>query len=173
MNNLNIREAKFEDLNLLSVLGITTCYEAYFQLDPSNDLADYCILAFNLEQVETELKDPNSTFLIAELDGNAVGFVKLREGKKLECLVGKNAIEVQRIYVLEKMKGKNIGRELLNRCFSIGKEKGYEILWLGVWDKNIVAQKFYQKLGMRNIGTIDFSDGKSEFLNFVFAKEIE
>lgn len=172
MNELSFREANIDDLNLLSVLGITTLYEAYFQMDPSKDLADYSILAFNLEQVKTELEDPNSTFIIAELDDRAIGFAKLREGKKLECLEGKNAIEIQRIYLLEKMQGKNFGRELINHCFEIGKEKGYKTVWLGVWDKNIKAQKFYQKIGMEEIGKVDFSDGKNEFINLVMAKDL-
>ncbi len=172
MNELSFREANIDDLNLLSVLGITTLYEAYFQLDPSKDLADYAILAFNLDQVKTELEDPNSTFVIAELDGRAIGFAKLREGKKLECLEGKNAIEVQRIYLIEKMQRKNFGRELINHCFEIAKVKDYQTLWLGVWDKNVKAQKFYQKIGMEEIGKVDFSDGKNEFINLVMAKDL-
>ena len=85
---------------------------------------------------------------------------------------GKNAIEIQRIYVIEKMKGKKIGKALIEKCFEIAREKGYETLWLGVWDKNIAAQKFYEKIGMKNVGTTDFTDGKNEFINLVFAKSV-
>jgi diamine N-acetyltransferase len=172
MNATTIKTAAIEDLNLISALGITTWYEAYFELDPSADLADYCINFFNLPQLTTELEDENSTFLIAETDGRAVGYAKLREGKEVGCLEGKNAVEVQRIYVLEKAKGKRIGESLLTRCFEIGREKGYEILWLGVWEKNAAAIKFYEKLGLSNVGTTGFSDGKNDFINLVFAKEI-
>lgn len=168
---LNIRQATISDVGIISALGITTCYEAYFELDPSRDLADYCMNFFSLEQIKTEMEDANSTFLIAEFDEKAVGYAKLREGKKIECMRGKNAIEIQRIYILEKMKGKRIGAELVNRCIEIGKEKGYEMLWLGVWEKNLKAIKFYEKIGMKNVGITDFSDGKNEFINLVFAKE--
>lgn len=172
MRELIIRRATISDLNLISALGITTCYEAYFELDPSRDLAEYCVNFFSLEQITTELEDPNSTFLIAEFEGRAVGYLKLREGKKIDCLEGKRAIEVQRIYLLEKVKGKNIGTALVEKCLEIGKSKGYESLWLGVWEKNFRAQDFYRKIGMKNIGTTDFSDGKNDFINFVFVKEI-
>lgn len=167
-----IRFAEIADLKLLVALGITTCYEAYFELDPSKDLADYCLWAFNAQQLKEEFEDPNSTFLIAELNGRAVGYTKLREGKKIECMAGKNAVEVQRIYVLERAKGKRIGESLMNRCFEIAREKGFETVWLGVWDKNTPAQKFYEKIGMQKVGLTDFSDGKNEFINFVFAKDI-
>ena len=138
---LEIRQATISDVQIISVLGITTCYEAYFELDPSNDLAEYCGNFFGLQQITTEFEDANSTFLLAESDGKAVGYAKLREGKKIECLRDKNAMEVQRIYLLEKMKGKSIGKALMEKCQAIGREKGYETLWLGVWDKNIAAPK--------------------------------
>ena len=172
MNELNIRKATIADLNLISVLAITTHYEAYFELDPSHDLADYCVRFFNLETVKEELENPNLTYLIAEFAGNAVGFAELREGKKIECMKGENAIEIQRIYVIEPMKGKRIGKALFEKCCEIGREKGYTTLWLGVWDKNIKAQKFYEKIGMKNVGTTDFADGKNEFINFVFARDL-
>jgi diamine N-acetyltransferase len=172
MNELKIRQAAISDIQIISALGITTCYEAYFELDPSRDLAEYCVNFFSLEKLNIEFEDANSTFLIAEFDGKAVGYAKLREGKKIECLKDVNTIEVQRIYLLEKMKGKRIGESLMEKCLEIGREKGYKTLWLGVWDKNIAAQRFYEKIGMKNIGTTDFSDGKNEFINLVFAKEI-
>ncbi len=172
MNELTIRQATIADVKIVSALGITTCYEAYFELDPSKDLAEYCVNFFSLETLKTEFEDASSTFLIAELNSKAVGYAKLREGKKIECLKDKNAIEVQRIYLLEKMKGRNFGKALMEKCCEIGSKKGYETLWLGVWDKNIVAQKFYEKIGMKNVGTTDFSDGKNEFINLVFAKEL-
>jgi diamine N-acetyltransferase len=171
--DLTIRQAAISDINIISALGITTCYEAYFELDPSRDLAEYCVNFFSLEALKTEFEDANSTFLIAEFNGKAVGYAKLREGKKIECLKSANAIEVQRIYLLEKVKGKNFGKALMEKCCEIGREKGYETLWLGVWDKNTPAQKFYEKIGMKNVGTTDFSDGKNEFINLVFAKKIK
>ena len=172
MKALKIRRAGLNDLKLISALGIATCYEAYFELDPSHDLAEYCVEFFSLEKVKAELEDPNSTYLIAESEGNAVGFAKLREGKKIDCLEGRNAVEVQRIYLLEKVKGTGVGRALMEKCREIGRAKGYQTLWLGVWDKNIKAQKFYERIGMKNIGSCDFSDGKNKFINFVFADDL-
>ena len=172
MTELKIRVASIADIHIISALGITTCYEAYFEIDPSQDLAEYCLKFFSLPQITEELNDVNSTFLIAESGGNAIGYVKLRNGKQIECLNEKPAIEIQRIYLLEKVKGNQFGRMLMEKCFEIGRCKGYETIWLGVWDKNIAAQKFYETIGMENIGTTDFSDGKNEFINFVFAKSI-
>jgi diamine N-acetyltransferase len=169
---INIRQATLCDLNLISVLGITANYEAYFELDPSHEIAEYCLRVFSEHSVKSEFDNPNLTYLIAEYKGNAVGFALIREGKKVKCLSDKNAVEIQRIYVIEPMKGKGIGKALIEKCCEIGCEKSYETIWLGVWDKNIEAQKFYQKIGMENVGLTDFSDGKTEFINLVFAKDL-
>ncbi len=172
-NNFRVRFADITDIHLISALGITTCYEAYFELDASKDLAAYSLEAFSLQQLTSEFEDSNSTFIIAELKGKAIGFAKLREGKKIECLNDKHAIEVQRIYLLEKVKGRSFGSCLLERCFQIGKEKGYETVWLGVWDQNLAAQKFYKKLKFENVGTTEFAYGDETTTSFVMIKDIE
>jgi GNAT superfamily N-acetyltransferase len=166
---ITVRNATVEDINILAALGTTTCYEAYFELDPSSDLADYCARIYSPENVRIEFEDLNSTYFIAEINDRAVGFAKLREDNRVECLGDAHAIELQRIYVLERIKGQNVGKVLLERCLEAARQKGYETLWLGVWDKNLRGQRFYEKMGMKNIGTTGFNDGKNDFINFVYA----
>ena len=169
---VTIRPATTDDINILAALGTTTCYEAYFELDPSSDLADYCARIYSPENIRTEFNDPNSTYFIAEINDRAVGFAKLRENNRVDCLGDAHAIELQRIYVLERLKGQNVGKVLITRCLDSAREKGYDTLWLGVWEKNLRAQRFYEKIGMKNIGTTDFSDGKNSFINFVYAIKV-
>lgn len=176
MNSLNkeptVRNATVEDINILAALGTTTCYEAYFELDPSSDLADYCARIYSPDNIRCEFEDVNSTYFIAEIDDRAVGFAKLRENNRVECLGDAHAIELQRIYVLERVKGQNVGKVLLERCLQAAREKAYKTLWLGVWDKNLRAQRFYEKVGMKNVGTTGFNDGKNDFINFVYAIDV-
>ena len=169
---VTIRPATTDDINILAALGTTTCYEAYFEIDPSSDLADYCARIYSPENIRTEFNDPNSTYFIAEINDRAVGFAKLRENNRVDCLGDAHAIELQRIYVLERLKGQNVGKALITRCLDSAREKGYDTLWLGVWEKNMRAQRFYEKIGMNNIGTTDFSDGKNSFINFVYAIKV-
>lgn len=164
-----IRLATEDDINILAALGTTTCYETYFELDPSADLADYCARIYSPENVRSEFSDADSTFLIAEVSGRAVGFAKLRENNPVPCVEGERAIELQRIYLLEKLKKAGIGKVLLNECKRIGRERGYSQLWLGVWELNTAAQAFYEKIGMTRVGKTTFNDGKNDFVNYVYA----
>ena len=165
--NLSIRQAGKSDLKIICALGVTTFYEAYFAQDDSNDLADYILKSFSLEQIESEVADENSTFFIAEADECAVGYAKLRENSPADCLKGENTIEIQRIYILEKMKGKSVGDALMQRCFKSAREKKYESIWLGVWERNLRAQKFYAKYGFKKRGELHFPYGESVGINYV------
>jgi ribosomal protein S18 acetylase RimI-like enzyme len=48
-------------------------------------------------------------------------------------LVQGDALEIQRIYVLEDFKGKKIGQLLLMEAIAIAQSKKLEYIWLGVW----------------------------------------
>lgn len=170
--SVTIRPATADDINILAALGTTTCYEAYFELDPSSDLADYCARIYSPENVRSEFDDLNSTYFIAEINDRAVGFAKLRENNRVDCLGDAHAIELQRIYVLERIKGRNVGKALITRCLDSALGKEYDTLWLGVWEKNVRAQRFYERIGMKNIGTTGFNDGKNDFVNFVYSIEL-
>ena len=165
--NLSIRQADISDVKIVCALGVTTFYEAYFEQDDSLDLANYVLESFSRAQIEDELNNTDSTFFIAELNGKAVGYAKLRENSKVDCLENENAVELHRIYILERAKGKSVGGELMNRCFETARAKGYETLWLGVWEQNSSALKFYKKIGFVKAGELQFPYGKTVGTNYV------
>ena len=165
--NLLIRHADISDTKIICALGVTTFYEAYFEQDKSSDLASYVLESFSPAQIENELNNADSTFYIAELNGKAVGYAKLRENSKVDCLENENAVELHRIYILERAKGKGVGGALMNRCFETARAKGYETLWLGVWERNSAAIKFYEKIGFVKVGEVQFPYGETVGTNFV------
>ena len=165
--NLSIRHADISDANIICALGVTTFYEAYFEQDESSDLANYVLESFSPAQIKNELNNTNSTFFIAELNGKAVGYAKLRENSAVDCLKNENAVELHRIYILERAKGKGVGGKLLNRCFETARAIGYETIWLGVWEQNSAALKFYEKSGFVKVGKLQFPYGETVGTNYV------
>ena len=170
--NLSIRQADASDTNIICTLSVTTFYEAYFEQDDSRDLADYVLESFSPAQIEAELNSADSTFFIAESNGKAVGYAKLRENSRVDCLENETAIELHRIYILERAKGKGVGGELMNRCFETARAKGYKTIWLGVWEENPTARKFYEKLGFVKVGKLQFPYGKTVGTNSVMKMEL-
>ena len=170
--NLSIRKADISDVRIICALGVTTFYEAYFEQDETHDLANYVTENFSLAQIESELNDRDSTFFIAEADARAVGYAKLRENSRVECLKGDETIELQRIYILEKAKGKGVGEALMKRCFETARAKNYKTIWLSVWEKNPAAQRFYEKFGFVKVGEHQFPYGNAIGTNFVLKMDL-
>ncbi len=167
---IEIRRAVAADAKLVSLLGAVTFYEAYFEQDDPADLANYIHESFEPEKIRGEIEDENAAFFIIFLDKHAVGYAKLREGSKPDCLETENSVELQRIYLVERVFGKGIGAILLNHCLETAKQKGFETLWLGVWEENRRALRFYEKHGFRRVGKITFPYGATTGTNFVMEK---
>lgn len=171
--NIFIRKADISDVKIICALGITTFYEAYFLQDDSNDLANYVLENFSVEKIEREIADENSTFFIAEIETSAVGYAKLRENAPAECLQDENTIEIQRIYILDKMRGKRVGDALMKKCFEQARRKNYESVWLGVWEQNFAAQNFYRKYGFEKAGEVHFPYGETVGTNHVLKLNLD
>lgn len=48
--------------------------------------------------------------------------------------------------------GKGIAKQLIDFAENYAKENNYEVIWLGVWEHNIRAKKFYEKNGFKDSG---------------------
>lgn len=167
---IEIRKAQETDAKLIRVLGAVTFFEAYFEQDDAHDLANYIHESFDLKKILSEIADKNTTFFIIDLDDHAVGYAKLRENSKVECIKSENSIELQRIYVIERVYGTGIGEQLLKYCLETAKARGFETLWLGVWEENKRAQKFYAKHGFKRVGELEYPYGETVGINFVLEK---
>ncbi|MGZ3867413.1 MAG: GNAT family N-acetyltransferase, partial [Bacteroidia bacterium] len=80
---------------------------------------------------------------------------------------GKRNIEIERIYVQKKHHDKKAGYAIMQKCIEFAKEKKFEVIWLGVWEKNERALKFYEKVGFEKFGTHNFQlgdDAQNDYL---------
>lgn len=168
--NTAIRQAAQADVNLISVLGAVTFYEAYCEQDSSDNLANYITETFAPEKMLREIEDPNTTFFIIFKDEKAVGYAKLRTGEPHESVKNKPAIELQRIYILERVFGAGIGEILLKHSIETARKKGFKTIWLGVWEENRRAQKFYAKHGFNQVGKLQYPYGNVVGTNLVLQK---
>ena len=162
MSNLPIiRKASTEDLTLLAELAYKTFWDA-FAHHPKNapdDLSYYMRQAFNEDQIRAELADERNVFLIAEYEGEAAGYAKLITGAVETGITAERPIELSRLYSHQRFLGKGVGQALLDECFAIGKANGHDVMWLGVWEFNPRAQRFYEKNGFRAVGDHIFQLG--------------
>ena len=147
MNTIEIRKATVSDLETIQNISIHTFKETFAAVNTPENIANYVKENFNSEQLKNELNNANSQFYIAYSDSEAVGYLKINFGDAQTESINENALEVQRIYVLQKFHGKNIGQLLLDEVKKIAKSSGVDSVWLGVWEENHRALRFYTKNG--------------------------
>jgi ribosomal protein S18 acetylase RimI-like enzyme len=146
--------------------------------NPAELVEEYVLSAITLPILETELADPRATFFIAETDqGEPVGYAKLRRHTPPRRMPepyrrANNAIEIQRIYLLQNQIGQGQGRQLIEYCFNWAIEQGFGAVWLGVWERNSRALAFYQKMGFERFGFHYFQFGSERQRDFWLQKQL-
>lgn len=155
----NIRSASLADAELLTGLAARTFYDAFFETNTPENMQDYLSRAFTMQRVMDELSDPNSTFLIAEIDGEPAGYAKLKLSEPPGCVAGPRPIEIVRLYVEQKHLGNGVGGALMQACLDEARRVGYQTIYLGVWERNPRAQAFYRKWGFEVVGSHVFQMG--------------
>lgn len=174
MSEILIRPATENDAKVLTDLAYTTFWDA-FAHHPKNapdDLAHYMRQAFNIEQITAELADQNSIFLIAEIDGKAAGYAKLILNSFEEGITAARPIELSRLYSHQEYLGRGVGQALMDACFERAKAEDSDVMWLGVWEYNPRAQRFYEKNGFRVVGSHVFQLGDDAQTDLLMQKEV-
>lgn len=174
MSDILIRQATLDDAKLLTELSYTTFWDA-FANHPKNapdDLAHYMRQAFNIEQITAELSEPDSVFLIAESDGKPAGYAKLIADSIEEGITASRPIELSRLYSHQEYLGKGVGQNLMDACLELGREHGHDVMWLGVWEFNPRAQRFYEKNGFQQVGRHVFQLGSDPQTDLLMQREI-
>jgi len=148
-----IRRVGVKDAAALSELSKTTFYDTFTGTCTEEDMKGFLQDYFNLEQVEKELADKNDFYFFIELDGKPVGYLRLKEDySNFELMKQWKALELKRIYVDKAFHGKGLAQQLIAFAENFAKENNYEVLWLGVWEHNLRAKKFYEKSGFKDSG---------------------
>jgi diamine N-acetyltransferase len=174
MSEILIRQAVPDDAKLLTDLAYTTFWDA-FAHHPKNapdDLNHYMRQAFNQEQITAELGDAKNIFLIAEIDGEAAGYSKMTIDNIEPGITAERPIELGRLYAHQRHLGQGVGQALMDACFNRARQDGRDVMWLGVWEYNPRAQRFYEKNGFRVAGSHVFQLGKDAQTDLLMQREL-
>lgn len=184
-SDLVIRHGKRKDAALLAELGARTFSETFAVDNTPENMAEYLASAFNSDQQAAELADDECVFLIAEnhevrgadagscdARSEAVGYAMLRSGNVADGVTGNTPIELVRLYVSLESLGRGVGAALMQACINEAKEKGYDTLWLGVWEHNYRAQKFYRNWDFDDVGMHVFQLGDDAQTDILMQRSI-
>ena len=142
-NMLNFRQAKIGDIDSIAKIKVKGWQSAYRGIIDDEYLDSMSVS----EQIDRIKKYSLDTIFVAECDNEILGFCRIYDydvpiysDKKIDC-------EIREIYVRSNLKRMGIGSKLFNHILEHFRQLDKEILYLGCFDENYGARKFYEKMG--------------------------
>lgn len=155
MASPTLRKCTIADWESLLTISKITFQTAFGDQNKPSDMELYMHEAFSEEKIKAELSHPNSIFYFVLIGEVVVGYFKLNWGTAQSESIS-NGFEIERIYVLAAYQGLSIGQLMMNKIFEMARAKNYSTLWLGVWNQNEGAIRFYQRNGFKTFAKHDF-----------------
>ncbi len=162
MDAITIRSVTLKDIEPLQNIGRQTFAETFAAHNTEEDMQLYLTENFSTEKLTAELANNNAQFYFATLDNEVIGYLKVNFGASQTELKDESAIEIERIYVRKDFHGKGAGQLLYEKALQIAKQVKATYVWIGVWEDNQRAIRFYKKNGFIPFDKHIFRLGKDE-----------
>jgi diamine N-acetyltransferase len=185
---MNIRLIQKKDLPQLLNFSKKTFAEAFAHLNNPEDFEKHMTTSFTYERLEKEFNTEGVLFYImtqefafADNPETIIGFLKLNihsypdskpifytdfNQKKEELF------EIERIYVDATYHGKGIAQSLMAKSEAVAIENNCHYVWLGVWNENKKALRFYEKMGYKAFGEHVFTIGTDDQTDILMIKKL-
>jgi GNAT superfamily N-acetyltransferase len=151
-----IRRGVAADASVLAAFAARTFAETFADTNTPEDMAAHLARSYGVPQQTAELSSPDAMTLLAERDGALVAYAQLRRGPAPACVADPDAIELHRFYVDRPAHGSGVASQLMAATRDAAAAFGARHLWLGVWEHNPRAIRFYAKHGFADVGSQDF-----------------
>lgn len=140
--NINIRKASSADLEALLTWGYNL-YEAEKNFEP--------LMLFSYEEARArysnQINNPDCLFLIAELNGKAIGYLYAHLDKVPYIETDKKECFLEVIYLEPEARGKGISTQLINNCIHWATENNALRVRCDIFAKNQASIKTFEKSG--------------------------
>lgn len=103
---------------------------------------------FSIARLQSDLNNKNVGYYIIKHEEQNVGFLKLIIDAEMKISV-KNAMEIEKIYLLPKCKGQGLGKLVIKEVIKIAIKHSKDYLILNVIDTNTSSIAFYKKQGFK------------------------
>jgi ribosomal protein S18 acetylase RimI-like enzyme len=142
-----ILQAGVKDAAIIAHIGAETFAQTFAADNKPEDMAAYLGANLTADSIAAEFDEPGAIFFIAYYDGHPAGMAKMGTSLKPDMPQGAKCIELERLYILPEFQGYRIGAALMDHCIVYAKDANCDVMWLGVWEHNPKAQRFYKRYG--------------------------
>lgn len=170
--NISLRLASSEDVPELQHIAQQTFRDTFLEHNTEENINDYLLTKLSVETLKAELQDTNSRFFFAVIDNHIVGYLKVNFGLAQTELQDNTGLEIERIYITKEYQGKKVAPVLFEKALQIAREASLKFVWLGVWEENKRAIKFYEKNGFNVFDTHVFTLGNEKQTDYLMKLEL-
>lgn len=157
--NIEVQIAGPDQAEIIADMSRRTFYDSFAADNTEENMNLFLERQFDRQSLIDELSQPGNTFLLASLDGKPAGYCRLQENTHPPELGDAPSIEIVRLYAEKAAIGHGIGKALMQTALDIAGGLEKEWIWLGVWEHNHRALKFYEKWGFERFGQHIFMVG--------------
>jgi|TARA_B110000046_G_scaffold101624_1_gene109168 ribosomal protein S18 acetylase RimI-like enzyme len=154
-----IKPCELGEIDHLMALSKETYDRAFSAYNTLEDMEDYLMRAFSKKQLLAEMNDPQSFFYFGIYQNRRVGYLKFNEYNTPSEGHQGPSVEIQRLYVQSDAQNLRMGHFLMEEAIKMARDKGFTFMWLGVWEHNEKALRFYEKFNFKQIGSHTFLMG--------------
>lgn len=172
MDDIFLKKCTEADADEVRTLLAKTFSETFAHMNTPENMELYLNQAFDRERILEELRNQDSAFYLLYQDGRPAGCLKLNEAAAQTETGDLHSLEVERIYVAKEFQGTGLGSRLMDEAVKLAKERKKEYLWLGVWEKNERALRFYEGKGFYRTGAHTFTVGNDEQTDYIMRKDL-
>jgi len=176
-DTFRVRRAGTADVAALAALATRTFVHAFGADNDPRNIERYVATSFSQRRIAEEVAAEGSTVLLAYDDAVEpdvpIGYSRLQSGSAADGVNGTRPVQLVRIYVEPAMVGRGYGSALLRACLDEAATGGSDVIWLGVWERNDRARRFYERWGFRRVGRHDFVLGDEVQTDDVLARGLQ
>jgi ribosomal protein S18 acetylase RimI-like enzyme len=172
MDQLTVDKVTLGDVEQLQIIGRDTFIETFSAVNTEENMKNYLEGSFSTTKLMEEVANEDSQFYFAVLDGGVVGYLKINTGQAQTELKEDHGLEIERIYVQKAYHGKNVGQFLYEKALAVAGALGASYVWLGVWERNAKAIRFYTKNGFVPFDKHIFKLGDDEQTDIMMKKTL-
>lgn len=168
-DDFKIRVGTASDARALNLLAVETFIDTFAHLYTPNNLKEFLESNYT-EQIQlSELERTDYETFLLVCNENIVGFCTIRFGSREELIKGPDPVtEIWRFYISKSYIGRGVAKILMDQVMEVLQERRTSVVWLGVWENNQRAQKFYKKYGFMEVGYHDFVVGTAVDRDLLF-----
>lgn len=169
---LHFRRCTAEDLNDLQAISIRTFSDTFAAVNTPENMETFLQSAYNLPKLRRELENEHSEFYFVYADDALAGYLKINEAPAQVEFHDPSSLEIERLYVSKDHLGAGVGQFLMDNAIDIARRRGKMYIWLGVWEHNARAKRFYQRNGFYHIGAHAFVMGDDAQTDHLMRKDL-